>query len=173
MTSPIAGTVKNLPCHGSSGFVQRWRRSGINSFRRPPRVSNAIPVEVNSSSTQPAPAPTSSLPSERRSRVASSRAIRTGGRKAIWLTLVPRITRSVTAATNASPIQGSTSGWYGCGRSSGTATRSLSQTESKPALSAFSAIRLSVRSLAGPILTPIFSGPSSRERRTRFSYGRI
>ena len=55
----------------------------MNSFKRPPRVSNGIPVEVNSSSTQPAPAPTITLPSERRSSVASSRAIRTGGLRAI------------------------------------------------------------------------------------------
>jgi len=51
-----------------------------------------------------------SRPSDNRSSVANSRAMRTGGRNAIWLTLVPRVTRSVTAATNARPIHGSVIG---------------------------------------------------------------
>ena len=169
---PHAGTVQYLPRHSFSGSVQRWRSRRITSFSRPPRSANGTPVAANSSGTQPAPAPTIRRPAESRSSVASSRAISTGGRSAIWLTLVPSRTRSVTAAMKARPIHGSTIGSYGCGRSSGVTTRSLSHTESKPRRSASSAARLRPGSFAGSSLTPTFMpAPIARSRMSCIVHG--
>ena len=113
---------------------------------RGPRSAGSIPSAVNSSFIQPHPTPSTKRPSVSTSSAAASAARLSGLRYGRTRTLVPRRTRSVTAAHMASVTSGSShcmpgdiatsvpECWYGYRlvRSYGRVTWCATHTESKP-----------------------------------------
>ena len=97
----------NVPRYDATSCVHKVLIASRYSFEIAPRRVNGTPSASNSCLAQPTPTPKMKRPPLNRSTVAAMRAVRSGLRYGMMMTVVPSSTRRVAAASQPSVVNGS------------------------------------------------------------------